>query len=102
MIFCFDLDGTLCHTKGGDYENSKPKEGCIRKVNTLYHAGHTIIIDTARGSVTGIDWRELTERQLEEWRVRYHTLYVGKKTAADVYIDDKAVIARKFFEGDTI
>lgn len=97
MVYCFDLDDTLCTTTQGDYENSKPKHTCIKEVNKLYADGHEIIIDTARGSVTGIDWFPLTEKQLKLWGVNYHTLYVGKKPAADVYIDDKAIAAFDFF-----
>jgi hypothetical protein len=45
---------------------------------------------TARGSTTGIDWRELTVKQLAEWGVPYDELVMGKPTA-DVYIDDRAI-----------
>ena len=43
---------------------------------------------TARGSTTGIDWKEQTISQLKSWGVKYHELYLGKPTA-DVYVDDK-------------
>ena len=74
MIYCFDLDGTLCNTKDGDYEKSLPLHDRIKKVNELYVEGHYIIIETARGSITGIDWFELTKRQINEWGVKYHEL----------------------------
>lgn len=100
MRYCFDLDGTLCTTvRDCDYTKAKPINSRIRLVNTLYDEGHTIIIDTARGSMTKKDWRAVTERQLKEWRIRYHELYVGTKTAADVYIDDKGIAANKYFKG---
>ena len=55
MIFCFDLDGVLCrHVK--DYMKAKPFKKRIKIVNDLHDDGHRIIIDTARGAVTGIDW----------------------------------------------
>ena len=47
---------------------------------------------TARGSTTGINWRETTEQQLLKWNVRYHKLFMDKPTA-DFYIDDKAINA---------
>jgi len=62
----------------------------IAQVNRLYDEGHRIPLYTARGATTGIDWRELTERQLREWKVYYHELYMGKPTA-DIYVDDKAL-----------
>ena len=44
---CFDLDNTLCVTKGSDYKNSKPKRNA-KLVNKLYDKGYTIKIYTAR------------------------------------------------------
>lgn len=88
MIYCFDLDDTLCNTNGLDYSISTPIPERIYKVNQLFQAGHYIKIFTARGSETGIDWRPTTERQLEDWGVFHHELILGKP-AADFYIDDK-------------
>lgn len=90
MIYCFDIDGTLCTNTHGSYEQSKPYPHVIERVNALYEAGHRILLFTARGSTTGIDWRELTERQLHEWNVKYHEIRLGKPHA-DVYIDDRAI-----------
>ena len=55
-------------------------------------------MDTARGSVTKIDYYDLTNIQLKEWGVKYHELHVGKKIAADKYIDDKGINANEFFK----
>ena len=63
--FCFDLDDTLCETSGCDYENCKPHRDRIEFVNKLYDQGHTIFIDSARGSGTGIYWTSKTKEQLE-------------------------------------
>ncbi len=90
MVYCFDIDGTLCTNTEGDYENARPMADAIARVNVLFDAKHKILLYTARGSTTGIDWRPTTERQLREWGVRYHQLYLGKPTA-DIYIDDKAI-----------
>lgn len=89
-VFCFDLDGTLCVTEGADYENARPLPWAIERVNALYDQGHKIIIFTARGGTTGIDWRKETLAQLERWGVRYDDLRMAKP-GADVYVDDKAV-----------
>jgi hypothetical protein len=97
-IYCFDLDGTLCHTTNGDYEESIPHYDRIRKVNKLHKAGHRIIVDTARGSETGLDWFAITKDQLDRWGVLYHVLRVGTKIAADFYIDDKAIVDNEFFK----
>ena len=89
MIYCFDIDGTLCTNSDGEYREAEPYPDVIGRVNALYDVGHLIILYTARGSTTGIDWRRLTEGQLRSWGVKYHKLFFGKPTA-DVYVDDKA------------
>ena len=88
--FCFDLDGTLCTNTWGDYESARPFPWAIERVNALARAGHRILVFTARGGTTGIDWRERTEAQLRAWGVRYDELIFGKPTA-DVYVDDRTV-----------
>jgi hypothetical protein len=98
MIYCFDLDGTLCSNTNGDYLEAKPFFDRIEKVNSLYSSGNTVLINTARGSKTGIDWYEKTETQLRIWGVKYHQLYVGKKIEADLFIDDKGVSDTDFFK----
>ena len=90
MIYCFDIDGTLCSNTWGDYEQAEPFPEIIVQINALYEAGHEIILFTARGTVTGIDWRELTEGQLHSWGVKYHKLLFGKPYA-DIYVDDKGI-----------
>ena len=39
--------------------------------------------------------RDLTEKQLEKWGVKYHELF--EKPHADVFIDDKAVSDTDWF-----
>lgn len=90
MIFCFDIDGTLCTNTDGEYEDAEPFFHMIDHVNALHDAGHRIVLFTARGTTTGIDWRELTEKQMANWKVRYHELILGKPQA-DFYIDDKGL-----------
>lgn len=95
-IYCFDLDGTLCDTFGSDYENSQPKIDRILRVNQLFNEGHIVIIFTARGSTSGLNWTELTRHQLMNWGVQYHQLILGKPSA-DIYVDDKAMRDEVFF-----
>jgi phosphoglycolate phosphatase-like HAD superfamily hydrolase len=65
--YCFDLDGTLCTNTEGAYQEAEPLLDRIEKVNELFESGIRIHIFTARGTVTGIDWRALTEEQLKKW-----------------------------------
>lgn len=88
--YVFDLDGTLCTNTEGDYEDARPLPWAIERVNALRRAGHHITVFTARGTKTGIDWRELTERQLRAWGVEFDDLQLGKPYG-EVYIDDKAL-----------
>jgi hypothetical protein len=100
MIYCFDLDGTLCEKRHLDYENAEPFRDRIEIVNNLYDDGHTIIIETARGSgaTKGKDWDNITKEQLVGWGMKYHTLRTGIKFSADVYVDDLGVHSEDFFE----
>lgn len=98
MIYCFDLDGTLCTNTDGEYELAKPFHDRIKTVNDLFKSGNTIIIDTARGSTTKIDWSELTKKQLDMWGVMHNELRVGVKLNADVFIDDKGINDKMFFK----
>ena len=99
MIYCFDIDGTICDTPGNDYPSAEPFRDVICKINELYEAGHTIKMFTARGSVSGKDWTEFTIKQLKNWGVSYHELIMNKKPHYDILVDDKAINAmtwRKF------
>ncbi len=92
MIYCFDIDGTICTLeKNSKYENAKPFPSMLAKINELYDAGHTIKFFTARGCNSGIDHTNLTTSQLEEWGVRYHELIMNRKPHYDLLVDDKAV-----------
>lgn len=95
MIYCFDLDGTLCTLTGGVYQDARPFENRIKHVNKLFGQGHTIKIFTARGATSRKSWRELTEKQLVAWGIQHDELIMGKP-GADVYIDDKALNAEVY------
>jgi len=94
MIYCFDLDGTLCTSVNtGDYMDAKPLFKAIDYVNDLYNQGHKIIIFTGRGSSSGIDWTEKTTAQVYSWGIKHHELILNRKPTYDVVIDDKAINA---------
>ena len=89
MRYCFDLDNTICETPDKNYNESKIIEKAKNIVNNLYDNGNYIIINTARGASSGIDWTKFTQNQLNNWGVKYHELITNKKPNADVFIDDK-------------
>ena len=98
MRFCFDLDGTICDTpiRVSDnkpiYAESTPLPFMVEQVNRLFDEGHKIIIMTARGRGSGINWTQWTTKQLEMWGVKYHELEpMFHKPTADLFIDDKGI-----------
>ena len=97
MIIYVDIDGTICTNTEGEYDKAEPFKQNIEKINKLYNEGNTIVYWTARGSVTGIDWQEITEKQLNEWGAKYHECKLGKPHF-DVYICDKVVNEAQFFK----
>ncbi len=98
VVYAFDVDGVICDTQGTDYKNAIPKQENIKKINALYDEGHRIIVFTGRGTVSRIDWRQLTEKQLKEWGLKYHELIFGKPSF-DIMIDDHAYNVEDFEEG---
>lgn len=90
MNIFVDIDETICfYENKREYPLAVPYLDNIQKINTLYEEGHTITYYTARGSVTGLDWFNLTKMQLESWGCKYHHLSVGEKPAYDLLICDK-------------
>jgi hypothetical protein len=91
MVIYIDIDDTICHSPNKpDYTNSFPIIENIKRANTLYDEGHTVIYWTARGTVSGIDWTETTKKQFEDWGVKYHDIKFGKPYY-DLFIDDKNI-----------
>lgn len=90
MKIFVDIDETICYyTDKREYSLACPIIENIKKINKLYDDGHEITYWTARGSTTGIDWKFLTECQLEAWNCKYHYLSVGEKPPYDLLICDK-------------
>lgn len=89
MVIYIDIDDTICHSPDKpNYATSTPIKENIKKANKLYDEGHLIVYWTARGSATGIDWTEVTQKQFKKWGVKYHDLKFGKPNY-DLFIDDK-------------
>jgi len=91
MIIYVDIDNTICITHEGQYDQSRPIQKNIDKVNGLFENGHYITYWTARGGNTGIDHTELTISQLKEWGCKYHKLVMNEKPSFDILLDDKAM-----------
>lgn len=104
-IIAFDIDDVLCtrdkgiEHKGVDkYAFCRPITNNIEIVNSLYEKGFYIKLYTSRGMTSlSADLqqiesriRPITERQMNEWNVKYHELIFGK-THFDVLIDDKTL-----------
>lgn len=86
--FVFDIDGVIALKREDlNYAQAGPNERMIRIVNKLYDWGNEIILFTARGYVTKVDWYETTKKQMDDWGVKYHELHMGKPNA-DYYVDD--------------
>ena len=92
MIYCFDLDGTICSSvEKSQYELAVPDQVVVDEINRLYAEGNKIKIMTARGCVSQVDHTNLTTKQLKKWGVKYHELIMNLKPHADWFVDDKAI-----------
>ena len=104
LNYVFDLDGTLCTNTHGNYSKAEPLFERIQRVNKLFDEGNQIVILTARGmgstnnntELAKLKWEEFTKKQLSDWGVNYHKLFLGKPSG-DLYVDDKAVSDLDFF-----
>ncbi len=91
MLIYVDIDETICYyTDERRYDLALPLPENIKKINKLYDNGNEIVYWTARGTVSKIDWYDVTEKQLNKWGCKYHQLVVGKKPPYDLIICDKS------------
>ncbi len=87
--FVFDIDGVIAQfDESLDYANVGPRPAMVKAIQKLYEAGNEIVLFTARGYVTGVDWKETTIEQMKKFGVPYNELIFGKPNA-DYYVDDK-------------
>jgi len=97
MVYYVDIDETICRYEGErNYPDAVPIKENIEKINSLYNEGHTVVYWTARGSVTKMDWRELTKQQLDTWGAKHTELKLGKPHY-DLFICDKAINTEEYF-----
>jgi CMP-N,N'-diacetyllegionaminic acid synthase len=96
--FVVDIDGVVAQlSPNNDYNLSEPNRPVIDAVNRLYEEGHQIVLFTARGSMTGIDWTAVTSGQMQRWGVKHHELRLGKP-AANFYVDDRNLSVHEFVQ----
>ena len=85
-----DIDGVIATlVANGNYNNANPIAKNIKYINKLKKTGIRIVLFTARGSMSGKNWKIFTKNQLKDWGVLYDELLFGKPSG-DLYIDDKA------------
>ena len=92
MNIYVDIDETICFHSGVSrlgYKEAIPSIENILKINKLYDDGNIITYYSGRGTVSKIDYYDLTKQQLEEWGCKYHELSVGEKPDYDLLICDK-------------
>ena len=95
-IIFVDIDNTICITNETNYEKAIPIKERIEKINNLYKEGNIIIYWTARGTMTGKIWFDLTFKQLKDWNCLFSELRMGKPFY-DLFIDDKNINSDFFF-----
>lgn len=114
MIYCFDLDDTICfpnHNAKDTHEKyglATPNQEVIDVIKKLHLNGNEIIIHTARrmlthsGDIDKIydDVGEVTKNWLEKYGVPYDQLIFGKPYA-DFYIDDKSKTIEEMINENT-
>ena len=102
MLIYVDIDETIFESpEDRDYTKAQPIKERIEKINKLFDEGNTIVYWTARGTMTGIDWYQVTQKQFDIWGVKYHDLKMGKP-AYDLFIDDKNITSDTFFNDTAI
>jgi len=97
----FDLDGTICHAKKGDYVNATPDHKVIDTLKKYKDDGFEIVINTSRnirtydGNIGKINANTLPVivEWLNDHGVPYDEIHVGKPWCGfeGFYIDDKTV-----------
>ena len=100
MNIYVDIDNTICITDDSHpnkYEFAKPIYSRIADINRQYEEGATITYWTARGGASGIDYTELTKKQLAEWNCKYHHLKMNKPSY-DLFIDDKCCHSNSYWK----
>lgn len=97
-VYAVDLDWTLCKGEFWGGVDPEPLLDRIEKINNLYKQGNIILIYTARDPIYFRD----TFAWLIKYGVMHHGINMKSKPWADIYIDDKAINDKVFFENKDI
>ena len=105
-----DLDGTICPIKKSDerYEDLKPYDNIIQKLEEYRKKGFRILIFTARQMRThggnigliNVHTSRMTMNWLDKWNVPYDEIIFGKPWPGKggFYIDDRAIRPDEFLK----
>ena len=105
-----DLDGTICPIKKADerYEDLKPYDNIIQKLEKYRKKGFRILIFTARQMRThegnigliNVHTSRMTMNWLDKWNVPYDEIIFGKPWPGKggFYIDDRAIRPDEFLK----
>ena len=86
MLIYVDIDETICQSpEDRNYSKAQPVKERIEKINKLFDEGNTIVYWTARGTMTGIDWYQVTQKQFDIWGVKYHDLKIQHLVCEGIY-----------------
>lgn len=99
--YVFDIDGTIVTDTNGDYPKALPIKAAIDRLNQLYDSGNRIILMTARGMTSKVDYTEFTKKQMKDFGIKFHELIMNVKPKADFYIDDKAINVKDWLKDET-
>jgi hypothetical protein len=91
-IYAVDLDLTLCTGKFRE-EEPTPIQYRIDKINSLYTQWNVILICTARNPKY---YQQTLAWLIKHW-VMFHWLNMQYKPWVDIFIDDKAINDKDFF-----
>lgn len=102
MIIFVDIDDTICRSPRdlegrSQYQNATPYPRRIQQINDLYDEGHEVHYWTSRGQTTGIDWTDITRKQLAGWGCKFTSIRMNKPMY-DWWIDDKSFHPDNFFK----
>lgn len=90
MTLAIDFDGVIAdlHNVSPGKRMGEPVVGALEALESLYDAGHEVIIHTVKATTQG--GRKAVEDWLDHYGADYHAV-TAVKPNADIYLDDRAV-----------
>ena len=75
------------------------KPNAVETINKLHDMGHKIVISTARNSIWHEDPFSVTLKWLDDWKIKYDRIYIGRSDKEEVC---KEVNANFFMDDDIL